>query len=368
MGKCTLVLLSVLLSASAIADSSDVAAFNAAWQAYEEATTTDDSELKVETAGRVLDLGKHIFSDADEQLTVITHNYGVALSDDGKREDAVPVLKEAVRLGKTVYGDGEAGLIPILADLADAEAAPFRPGAQVHNYKRALKIAEAAFGKQSIEYADLAFRASRNVYLMSNSLNARKYMKEARDIYAALPEPATLNVGMSDFYLGKMEFTERDFRGSSKHLESALLGFEGPGEARQALRLMTRALLVQTYEHRGLTDQATEHCVAIGRESQFSPNQDYEPLFRVAPRYPTSMLRAGRSGQVDFEFTIDENGFVQDPVVIARQIGGRESTRANDFDKAAIDAVKRFRYAPKFEDGVAVAVAGVKTRISFTIE
>lgn len=368
MGKCTLVLLAVLLSAGAAADNSDVAAFNAAWQAYEEATATDDSELKVETAARVLDLGKHIFTDADEQLTVITHNYGVALSDGGNRKDAVPSLKEALRLGKTVYGESGAGLIPILADLADAEAASFKPGVQVGNYKRALKIAEANFGKQSIEYADLAFRASRNVYLMSSSLNARRYMKEARDIYATLPEPATLNVGMSDFYLGKMEYTERDFRGSSKYLESALLGFEGPGEARQALRLMTRALLVQTYEHRGLTDQATEHCVAIGRENQFSPNQDYEPLFRVAPRYPASMLRAGRSGQVDFEFTIDEDGFVREPTIVARQINGRESTRANDFDKAAIVAVKRFRYAPKFEDGVAVAVAGVSTRISFRIE
>jgi len=368
MRESILVLLALLLSASVFADNGDVAAFNTAWLAYDEAAASDNNELKIETAGRVLELAKGLFPESDERLTIITHNYGVALSDSGKREDAVPVLKDAVRLGEVVYNENEVGLIPILADLADAEAAPFKPGAQVHKYKRALKIAEANFGKQSVEYADLAFRTSRNVYLMSLSLSARKYMTEARDVYAALPEPATMNVGMANFYLGKMEFTDRDYRNSSEYLESALAAFEGSGDANQALRLLTRALLVQTYEHRGLTEEATQHCVAIGRESQFSPDQDYEPLFRVAPMYPASMLRAGKTGQVDLEFTIDETGFVREPTIVARQVNGKDQSRRSDFDKAAKDAVERFRYAPRFEDGVAVAVAGVKTRISFALE
>jgi TonB family protein len=368
MRKTILVLLTILWSAGALADNSDVAAFNTAWLEYEEAAASDDDELEIETAAQVFAAAKKLFPESDERLTVVTHNYGIALSDGGRREDAVPVLKDAVRLGEVVYGKQGSNLIPILADLADAEAAPFKPGAQVHKYKRALKIAEANFGKQSVEYADLAFRASRNVYLMSLSLSARKYMTEARDIYAALPEPAIQNVGMANFYLGKMEFTDRDFRNSSRYLESALDGFDAPGDANQALRLLTRALLVQTYEHRGLTEEATQHCIAIGRESQFSPDQDYEPLFRVAPMYPSSMLRAGKSGSVDLEFTIDENGFVREPAVVAREINGKERKRSSDFDEAAMDAVKRFRYAPKFENGEAVAVAGVKTRISFTIE
>lgn len=367
MHKTILILLGTLLSASAYTGNSDVATFNEAWQAYEAATASDDAALETDAAARVLDAGKRIFTDSDEELTVITHNYGVALSDSGDREGAAPVLKEALRLGEIIYGEDGAGLIPILADLADAEAAPFKPGAQAYKYKRALKIAKAQFGKQGVEYADLAFRAARNVYLMSLSMNARKYMIEARDIYASLPEPLTQNVGMADFYLGKMEFTDRDYRDSSEYLESALESFSGPEDTNRALRLLVRALLVQAYEHRNLTEQATRHCVAIGRESQLSPDQDYLPIFRVAPMYPMSMLRAGKSGHVDLEFVIDENGFVQEPIVVARQVNGKEKSRSSDFDKAAENAVKRFRYAPKFEDGVAVPVDGVKTRISFEL-
>jgi len=368
MRNSVLILLTIALSANAYSDDSDVATFNAAWQAYEAATETDDAALKTETAARALDAGKRIFEESDEQLTLLTHNYGVALSDAGNREDAMPVLAEALRLGEITYGKDGAGLIPILADMADAAAGPLEPGPQLRSYKKALKIAKANFGGESVEYADLAFRAARNVYQMSRSLGARKHMIEARKIYAALPEPATLNVGMADFYLGKMEFTDRDFRHSSEYLESALTEFEGAGGANHAFRLLTRALLVQTYEQRGLTDQATQHCVAIGRESQLSPDQDYLPLFRVPPMYPASMLRAGRSGNIDLAFTVDENGFVQDPVVMARKVNGKERSRPNDFDKAAIDAVKRFRYAPRFVDGEAVATAGVKTRISFALE
>ena len=361
-------LLIIALSANAYSADNDVAAFNAAWQAYEAAAQSDDITLRAETAARVVGAGKQIFDESDEQLAIITHNYGVALSDSGNREDAVPVLVEALRLGEITYGKDGAGIIPILADLADAAAKPLEPEPQLRHYKKALKITKMNFGGDSVEYADLAFRAARNVYQMSRSLRARKHMLEAREIYAGLPEPATLNIGMADFYRGKMEFTDRDFRHSSEYLESALTGFEGAGGANQAFRLLTRALLVQTYEQRGLTEQATQHCVAIGRESQLSPDQDYLPLFRVPPLYPVSMLRARKSGNVDLAFTVDENGFVQDPVVVARKVNGKERSRPSDFDKAAIDAVKRFRYAPKFVDGEAVATTGVKTRISFALE
>ena len=37
------------------------------------------------------------------------------------------------------------------------------------------------------------------------------------------------------------------------------------------------------------------------------------------------------------------------------------------FEKEALAAVERFRYAPRFEDGEPVAVEGVKTRITFEI-
>lgn len=368
MREIFLVLVFLVASTAAWTDGSDVAAFNKAWQEYVAAEELGDADLRVEKAAHALDAARRIFTDADEQLALVVQNYGVALSDSGDRERAIDVLEEALLLGEAYYGDDGIGLIPILADLADAKAENFSAGAQLRHYKRALKIAEANFGAQSVELADLSFRASRNVYTMSMSMAAQEYMSTARDIYASLPEPKIQNAALADYYLGKMEFSDRKYKKSTEFLERALTGLEEPGEANQALRLLTRGLLVQVYERRGLRDRATPHCVAIGRESQLAPDQELAPIVRVAPRYPASMLRSGNEGAVDIEFTVDESGFVKDPVVFSRTVNGREKKGSSDFDKAALDAVKEFRYAPKFVDGEPVASTGMTTRITFRIE
>ena len=119
---------------------------------------------------------------------------------------------------------------------------------------------------------------------------------------------------------------------------------------------------MQAYEYWGKSDLATEHCVAIGRVSKLRADQDYQPLFRMAPIYPRRMLSIRAEGSVDIAFIVDESGFTQNPEIIQSGQGSR------GFEKAAIEAVKRFRYAPRFENGEAVAVDNVKTRITFEID
>ena len=112
------------------------------------------------------------------------------------------------------------------------------------------------------------------------------------------------------------------------------------------------------YQELGEPEKGTAHCLAIGRMTPYDENQDYLPLYRRAPRYPTSALQRGKEGFADVLFTVDSQGIVQDPEVFAH-----EGDAA--FKKAALDAVKAFRYAPRFVDGEAVDTPGVKTRITF---
>lgn len=65
------------------------------------------------------------------------------------------------------------------------------------------------------------------------------------------------------------------------------------------------------------------------------------------------------------EFTIDEQGRVVDPHII-----DSSSTAGSGgvFHEAALDSVKKFRSVPRFEDGVAVRVPDVRTRISFVLD
>ena len=264
----------------------------------------------------------------------------------------------------------------VLSELADSSGGAGNEHEQLKLYKRALGITADEYGDTSLEYATLAFRAGRNVYEQSYSLIGRKYMRAAHEIFAAEFGAVDPRVGLTNFYLGKMKFSRGQYKHATKYLEAALPSMGGESDNMKSLRLVTRALLVQAYESWGKSDLATPHCVAIGAESQFSPNQDYKPIFRLAPQYPGELLARGVEGFVEFEFTIDEKGFVQNPTIIrstrdntrdSRSVKRLGSRTELSFEAAASEAIKRFRYAPRFVEGEAVAVDSVKTRISFKL-
>jgi len=89
-------------------------------------------------------------------------------------------------------------------------------------------------------------------------------------------------------------------------------------------------------------------------------DRDIVPLVRVDPEYPPRAKQQGVEGYVDLEFTITPVGTVKDPKVIG-------ASPALVFDRAAIQAVRKWRYNPKTENGVAVARSGVQVRLRFQI-
>lgn len=89
-------------------------------------------------------------------------------------------------------------------------------------------------------------------------------------------------------------------------------------------------------------------------------DSDVVPLVRVDPQYPPRARQQGLEGWVVVEFTITPVGTVQDAVVV-------ESRPSFVFDRAALKAVRRWRYNPKIENGVAVARPGVQVRLRFEL-
>jgi protein TonB len=87
---------------------------------------------------------------------------------------------------------------------------------------------------------------------------------------------------------------------------------------------------------------------------------DYLPIVRVAPVYPARALSRGVEGYVDMSFTVTTAGTVKDPVVLF--------STSSLFDRAATQAVLKFKYKPRVVDGQPVEVPNVKTRITFMIE
>lgn len=82
------------------------------------------------------------------------------------------------------------------------------------------------------------------------------------------------------------------------------------------------------------------------------------PLVRVNAIYPERARQRGVEGWVEVTFTISAAGTVKDPVVTASHPG-------NIFDRAALRAIRKWKYSPKVEDGVPVERPGVRVQMKF---
>jgi TonB family protein len=80
----------------------------------------------------------------------------------------------------------------------------------------------------------------------------------------------------------------------------------------------------------------------------------------VPPEYPARALDRGTQGWVDIEFTVAADGTTRDAVV-------RAAEPADVFDRAALQAVGRWRYEPRTIDGVAVDQR-VEARVRFQLK
>lgn len=90
-------------------------------------------------------------------------------------------------------------------------------------------------------------------------------------------------------------------------------------------------------------------------------DSDAVPLVRVEPNYPVRAEQRGIEGWVELMFTIGKSGSVKDAVVT-------RSMPRKVFDQAAIQAVQKWRYNPKVENGQIVERTGIRIRLRFQLE
>ncbi len=88
---------------------------------------------------------------------------------------------------------------------------------------------------------------------------------------------------------------------------------------------------------------------------------DVIPMVRVNPQYPISAAERGIEGWVIVRFTITTAGTVKDAAVIDAKPG-------SIFNRAALRAIRKWKYKPKIVGGKAVERPGVTVRLTFELE
>jgi protein TonB len=90
-------------------------------------------------------------------------------------------------------------------------------------------------------------------------------------------------------------------------------------------------------------------------------DRDAVPQVRIQPDYPIQARQKRIEGWVDVQFTVGADGSVRDPVVLSAEPKAI-------FDRAALQAVKGWKYNPKIQDGKPVERRDLRVRIRFELE
>jgi len=85
------------------------------------------------------------------------------------------------------------------------------------------------------------------------------------------------------------------------------------------------------------------------------------PLVRIQPMYPRSAAERRIEGWVLLEFTISKKGTVKNPRVI-------EAKPPGVFDRAALQAIRKWKYKPKIQNGVPMETVGVQVQLTFKLD
>ncbi len=330
--------------------------FNKAYRAYTAAQKDGSPDEKTASALKAYTLGKEYHKNNPKTLGILAQNYA-GLERDTKK--SIRAFSHALKQYELAYGKDAFELADILIELAKVKVRHRHTFSNNSQFSRAKKLIRTHKGKDSIEMARFHMTVGK-LALQYGQRSALNSFQEAKNIYETKADTVQkAEIALTNFWMGKFYLANRQLQKATKELTTSLDTFTETSSNSQ-LTMINHATLIEVYERRHLRDEATKHCLAIGRATPQKDDQDYLPVFQVHPKYPISAQQARIEGYAIVELTVDEKGFVHKPTIV-------EMEGSKSFGKEALKAAKEFRYIPKFKDGRPVRVTGVRYKFSFNL-
>jgi TonB family protein len=335
-----------LVSAHAAEDERQ--AMNAAYREYQEIMARGVSARAeaIEPAARAYELAKRVYGNAHQTTAALAINYGNVLQN---RAEAAQILSEGLNISEAVHGKDAIELIDPLMALADASTDLRDLAAARRHYTRALEIAQKHEEKDSFLEGVITLSLGVTNYNDNKRLESIKQFRAAREILAKHDHTlAKIRLATAELWIGTHQIVSGRHKEAIEPLLASLALFNSYPDT-QFTTLTNYKLLVEAYETLGMREEATPHALAMGAITQSEPVLLYE----VQP----TLSRVRTPGLAQVSFTVDAQGYPRDATVVA--------AADQRFGDTALETIGKMRYAPRFENGVAVATPGVKHTFRF---
>ncbi len=364
-----MVILAAGLGAAVVAGGAVLAAseqgFTEAWKAYRAAVQRKAS------ASELLPLARAVYDALPEdphdpkmqkRKAAAAFNLGMALRRTYAPRKAMGYFKESVALFEKAVGKNAVELVDPLWEWARAEL--WRDGRDPRRVERLVARIDRILAAQGLRLQKLRFdlHLEWGQNYAQEGIFSRAY-DHLKWVEAHAPELGKWR----DFYLGQAAFLHGKLTAAQRRYSRALEDY------RRARSLLTRTLppgdpivlrvaqfAIVALEKLGRSDEATPLCQEIGRYRKYNPDSDYIPLYRVSPEYPSRASRLRIDGKVVLELTVTAEGRTADIRVV-------DADPPGFFEEAAIAAARKFRYAPRYENGQPVATRGVRYLFTFAL-
>lgn len=315
--------------------------FKDAYHTYQSAVKNNDVNAQFIYAEKSYQLGKKLYGDTN----INTANLALILAQQhiNKKEQkqANSLLLKTSEIFKNEYGDSAAELAEVYILLG--QSLPYKKRKKsINYYLKALNIADEH--EEELPYFNAQIQLEAGIALLSQGSAKSRVILTAQAFFIEHLSPNDKRMVNANFYVGKYYLARNKYSKAIQNWQTNLHVFDSLEGATHPLELSTHAFLINALEKTGKSEEATKHCIAIGSMTPWDNSQEQRPLFRSNPKYPINDARRGKSGWVKIGFTISDFGTVTETKIIDSQ-GGR------GFEKSALAALEKWRYAPKFENG-----------------
>lgn len=335
----------ILCSANVFASQNTQQEFNQVYQAYQHAVESKNDTDKYELAKKAYFLGQKVYGKGQQNTLNLASNYAESMPDDRKKEQ-VALYREIVIATEKLYNTHSPQLIDPLLSLAKSLVESGKRSAWHTHIEHALKIAK--YSEDIVLESKVNFEAAKILFTNREYYRkAKQYLKRTDEINIThLPVDSLYRLEV-DMWVAAYEAGRKRHNAAIERLTNVVDVFDNNLDFEHPYELFAHSRLVVAYERKGDREAATKHCIAIAQMRPWNDNMEQTPLYRQEPKYPTGAAKVGREGSVQLEFTVTPSGFVEDIMILNPDQG-------KAFQNASIKALKQWRYAPKFVDGVAV--------------